>query len=70
MPSEVHNNPDGTYFEYSVICGTFKGLKARWVGQPSQTPEYADVELRDGRIVRGPIRLPLSSLKWVGPQSA
>ncbi len=68
MPEKIPRNPDSEYFEYSVIAGPWKGLEARFVSQPAQMPEFADFEVREGSVIRGPIRLALREVKWIGPR--
>jgi hypothetical protein len=69
MAEKSPRNPDDTYFEYQVIAGTWKGLEARLIGQPQNQPDYADFELREGAVIRGPVRLPLNQVKWLGPRA-
>jgi hypothetical protein len=68
MPTLTERNPESKYYEYKVISGPWKRLKARFVGQPQGMPLFADFELRDGEVIRGPFRLPLSAVAWTGPR--
>jgi hypothetical protein len=70
MQTNAVRNPNDLYFEYHVIAGPWKGLKAKLLGQPAQSPEHADFELRAGKIVRGPFRLPLNQVRFRGPRTA
>lgn len=69
MPSTNVRTQDDIYFEYQVIAGPWKGLRARFVSQPTSQPDYIDVDIRDGNVQRGPLRLPLSQIKWLGPHN-
>ena len=56
------------FFEWEIVAGPMKGHQARVLTQSIQQPDYADIEFRHGKIVRGPYRVPWDWLKFVGPR--
>lgn len=56
------------YFEYRIIAGPWLGCDARVVAQSTETPGTLDVEIRKGKAIRGPHRIPFDHLRFMGPK--
>ncbi|MGD1156660.1 MAG: hypothetical protein ABSA41_12610 [Terriglobia bacterium] len=68
-----HESVSEWFFEWRFRSGLRKiprglpGLRVRIEGQPSQSPDYVDIQFRAGKV-RRLLRVPLAWLEWLGPR--